>query len=665
MVVITQKRFKGQDGRPTHPKLLGLLTKGTPLEKIPHQYFFPEVVLKNLINVKKTVLKNKEAYIRSGGGNKMTSSVMIVDGYCQPKGSKVLMSNGDWKNIEEIKIGDEVISPNKEGGHTFEKVIKLHNHFEEEVYEVWEKNRLKRKLYSCSANHMMPIYRQKGKRITKTKTEQKEVFEIRKAREIAKYKIPIISFTTPEINFNIEGDKLKLPAYDLGVWLGDGSYTTTHLVRISSPNEEIIKSLSEKYLSYCNKVNANCKDYSFSKKSNLANQLRRLGLYNKRSGEKFIPREYLVASIKDRWELLAGLIDTDGYMTWNKSIEYSTKSEQLAKDIQYLVHSLGGRVTLKRRDFVLKTGIKTHIYRFNIQFTNHNKLPLKCTHKKKGKKNRKARGDAKRIKIELKKGKPSQVYGFSITGESKFYITDNWMVTHNSGSGKSTVASQIALFFDPTMTLERNYAWNMERLMKLIENSYPGQVIILDEGMVFNSRKANSQDNIKLIVALSQVRSKGIFFIICINSVHQLEKSIPLSRADFLVHVKRIGGMTGTPKYCVYDADRMKQLIVKNAGRYSYAGVYPNVDWSTFSKYFPFEDVRYDKMKHKESLKNIQDPKKKEKDIKVKLGLARLVEHCKQEYGLSYAQSGKIAKVPSTSIENYRVLLHEQGEEEK
>jgi len=240
------------------------------------------------------------------------------------------------------------------------------------------------------------------------------------------------------------------------------------------------------------------------------------------------------------------------------------------------------------------------------------------------------------------------------------------IVEGKSSSGKSTIASQLGIFFDPQMTLEKNYAWTMKRLLQLIENPKPGQAIILDEGMIFNSRKANSQDNIKLIVALSQVRSKGVFFIVCINSVHQLEKSIPLSRADFLVRVKRIGGMTGTPKYCIYDEDGMRNLIVKNAGKYSYAGVYPNIGWTTFSRYFPFNDVRYDKMKHRESSKNInEETKRSVLDNKIRMGIARLVEHCKKEYGMSYAQAAKITKVTLTSIENYRRNLSEEKENAK
>lgn len=187
------------------------------------------------------------------------------------------------------------------------------------------------------------------------------------------------------------------------------------------------------------------------------------------------------------------------------------------------------------------------------------------------------------------------------------------IIDGKSNSGKSTLAAQIGLFFQPDMTLEKNYAWSVDRLLELIEVATPGMVIIMDEAMVVNSRSSNSEDNLKLIIALSQVRSKGVFLLFCINSIHQLEKSISLTRADFMFHLRRIGGISGKPKYCVYDENKMRELIVKNAGKYSYAGVVPNTSLFTFSKYFPFDDVRYDKLKHEESLKNLKS-KDKDKD---------------------------------------------------
>jgi hypothetical protein len=229
-----------------------------------------------------------------------------------------------------------------------------------------------------------------------------------------------------------------------------------------------------------------------------------------------------------------------------------------------------------------------------------------------------------------------------------------------SGSGKSTIASQLGLLWDPKLKLEINYAWNMKRLMYLVEHTYPGMVIVMDEAMILNSRSANSSDNLKIIIALSQIRSKGVFFIFCINSVHQLEKTIPLSRADFLIRVKRVGGLSGTPKYCIYDKDKMKLLIVKNSGKYSYSGVFPNIGWTTFSKYFPFDDVRYDKMKHRESKKNLDPKKKNQREKKYELALTRLMEYCRMnELIRTYEDFHKITDISAIVLGTQKNKFYE------
>src|SRR5207253_108009 len=46
----------------------------------------------------------------------------------------------------------------------------------------------------------------------------------------------------------------------------------------------------------------------------ILNALREMGLMGCRSHEKFIPQIYLRASVKDRIDLLRGLMDTDGYL---------------------------------------------------------------------------------------------------------------------------------------------------------------------------------------------------------------------------------------------------------------------------------------------------------------------------------------------------------------
>lgn len=240
------------------------------------------------------------------------------------------------------------------------------------------------------------------------------------------------------------------------------------------------------------------------------------------------------------------------------------------------------------------------------------------------------------------------------------------VIDGDSDSGKSTLASQVGLFFDPTMTLEKNYAWNFERLFYLLDHSYPGMLVLFDEGMIASSRTSNSQGNLMLVVALSQMRSKGIFFLFLANSVHMIEKSVPLSRANCLFHLRRIGGISGTPKFCCYDKDRMKDLVIKNAGKYSYKGVYPNTDWFTFSKYFPFDDVRYDVKKHKESKKNLDAKNKgRQNENRVRMALAKLMEYCKKEKFITkYTEFAKITGLASNTLSDYK-RRHTEGDKKE
>ncbi len=80
---------------------------------------------------------------------------------CQPKGSKVLMADGELKNIEDIKQGDLVLSPQEDGSHMYSKVLETTQWDCKENYDVIDINRKKRYLYSCSYNHLIPIFHNK------------------------------------------------------------------------------------------------------------------------------------------------------------------------------------------------------------------------------------------------------------------------------------------------------------------------------------------------------------------------------------------------------------------------------------------------------------------------------------------------------------------------
>ena len=364
---------------------------------------------------------------------------------CQPKGSKVLMANGEHKNIEEIKIGDEVISQQYNGNITFEKIINTTNWYCNEMYSVIS-NRNNKELYKCSNNHLIPLTvdiqtHEKGK--THETRDQyfhqlnvlanpKEIINWQNNQKTCRWQIKQGAF----IQQFKDQDNAKINPYFLGVFLGDGCFRKSSL-SICSPNLEIINKLNkqEKPIRITIKPNNKASSYHYSIKNNYAKQLTILGLKNTLSGTKFIPKQALRSTAKYRLELLNGLIDTDGFVNKKGKINITTKSKQMAKDIKFLVCSLGGNSCVNQiqkkcqiKDFIgtyyeitISLGAYTNLLNLQVPFKNKRLMPKKSWSKQ------------GIINFKIQPSIPTQVYGFEITGESQLYLTNNMVQTHNSG----------------------------------------------------------------------------------------------------------------------------------------------------------------------------------------------------------------------------------------
>lgn len=80
----------------------------------------------------------------------------------------------------------------------------------------------------------------------------------------------------------------------------------------------------------------------------LKRQLQALGLWGHKSDAKFIPPAYLYAARADRLALLAGLLDTDGYLQ-ARHYEIVSASFELADNIAFLARSLAFGVVEKEK----------------------------------------------------------------------------------------------------------------------------------------------------------------------------------------------------------------------------------------------------------------------------------------------------------------------------
>lgn len=172
---------------------------------------------------------------------------------------------------------------------------------------------------------------------------------------------------------NFYKQRTTVDPYLLGLYIGDG-YSNGGNVKFSNTEEDIYSSI-QKLLPECDMVTEKTggKDFRIIRKkrnnetSDLLVFIKELGLFDKISNKKFIPKNYLYNSVEVRVKLLQGLVDTDGFIpTEGKSqIEYSTVSEQLKDDILELVRGLGGKATYQTKQGSYKKNgvrIKAKVY---------------------------------------------------------------------------------------------------------------------------------------------------------------------------------------------------------------------------------------------------------------------------------------------------------------
>ena len=252
-------------------------------------------------------------------------------------GSPVMTENG-WMSIEKLNIGDRVYG---EDG-------KLHNVIG--VYPQGEKLCYKFELrdgtsVECSEDHLWSVFTEgqmKHLHYRNCKPYVKTTKDILETLDKGYY-LPDIS----EIDYDVKmQEPLRLNPYLMGLLLGDGSVCGS-TPSISNTELDIIDSVKSIVSQYgCTVMNYTDKNYSWhikeNKKSNnhpINSAFRYYGLFGKKSADKFIPDAYKFASIDDRYDLIAGLVNTDGSV-WG-GVEYYSSSESLINDFWEVCMSLG------------------------------------------------------------------------------------------------------------------------------------------------------------------------------------------------------------------------------------------------------------------------------------------------------------------------------------
>ena len=233
------------------------------------------------------------------------------------------------------------------------------------------------------------------------------------------------------VNFSLnEENTLPVDPYFLGLWLGDGTSEDQSITTADFEVASYLGSLAKRMglrLSITpdegNKSSRHSIVGERGKGNELLNQLRKIGVIN----NKHIPHPFITSSRNERLKLLAGLIDSDGYVNHGGYV-FVNKNERLANNVLFLARSLGFASYIKSFRGRCQTGAIGTYFKVGIS-GDCSIVPVLISRKKvlprKQIKNTLVTG------IHLESLGEGDYYGFTLDGNRRFLLGD-FTVTHNT-----------------------------------------------------------------------------------------------------------------------------------------------------------------------------------------------------------------------------------------
>jgi ATP-dependent DNA helicase DinG len=356
---------------------------------------------------------------------------------CHAKGQPILLHNGKVKNVEDIKKGDKLMGPDSKPRRVLsvcrgkEKMVMVtptkgspwsvnHSHILSLVRTETSSKETKRSDYQGGSIIDIPV--REWEKWTKS---QKHLYKLFRTG---------VDFPAPRSRLN--QPILTIRPYHLGLFLGDGSVAdksfsiTTADGEIASAAYDLaklfglgIRVVEEGGNGLASRYYLKNNNQKGTKRNPLISEIRRLGLYDKRSNTKFIPHLYKIGSEEERLDLLAGLIDSDGHLTCN-SYEIVTASMDLCQDILFVARSLGFAANWGPKKVGSGLYCRAHIS------GDVDRIP--CRVLRKVAKPRQQKKSVLRTGFQIKHLEEGEYYGFTLDGDGRYLLGD-FTVTHNTG----------------------------------------------------------------------------------------------------------------------------------------------------------------------------------------------------------------------------------------
>jgi len=359
-------------------------------------------------------------------------------GKSQPLSALVLTPSG-WRKMGDLHVGDKVIAHDG----TTTTINGVYPQGKLKTYKVtFADGRSTR----ASGDHLWSVYSNRWYKKNDLSAKTKVLTTDRIAGKLSKYTMPsgkknscAYMYAPLPSGVEFETKELSINPWLLGFLLGDGCMSKKCGLGFSSADAELIENATNILK---NEHNLNIHklqgiyDYGITGigRGNLHPLRILLDEYNLNgltSSDKFIPTVYKNASRQQRLEILQGLFDSDGTVDRRTGTpSFTSTSYQLASDVAYIVRSLGGLASVSVKQ---PTSVNHSVaYTVSVR-TNFSKDLFTLSRKKElVKENYQYKNQLRARFDSIVEDGYEECQCISIDHPSSLYITDDFVVTHNT-----------------------------------------------------------------------------------------------------------------------------------------------------------------------------------------------------------------------------------------
>lgn len=351
---------------------------------------------------------------------------------CHAKDTAIIMYDGTKKMVQDITVGDKVMGIDNKP-RTVQSLIRGND-------KLFKVNQSRGMSYIVNEGHILALEYSAKRKYKGFKKGDRVNMSLHDYMNLPDYIRR--HFKGYKGSYELEEKEYDIPPYILGLWLGDGSKNSTR-ISVNPKEKQIIEDLEEYAISINKKLttrqeqneNCLCVDVCDSNNRNDGNKFRQSLIKYNLMGNKHIPECYFYGSKSQRSDLLAGLINTDGWARngrgrktvcfGNTNLDLIMGAKRLADSLGYITNIIKAREKTIGRGICEGCKLKPYYYLSIHEFDNKHLMPNKKTDT-----TTISRRNFNTSTLNIEEVENGDFYGFELDGD-RLYMIEDGTVTHN------------------------------------------------------------------------------------------------------------------------------------------------------------------------------------------------------------------------------------------